>query len=289
MSTNINNFVRPTEGTDRRDINKLLELIHDLVAPEPEEEGVDKGVKLTDHIKLKTSTGSLSGATLLVTQTRARRNFVQRRKPPTVVNSYPLIHTLNSFSGITFPKTDTKFGARMEWDNTGYITIADQATLAPTNLTLSFWLYHPTSAATRVVIRKGLTQIPYQAILVTGDLLRFRIRNTSNTNFTKDVAFTPNTWQHWVLTWNSSANRMRVYLDKVLQGSDTTTSGTLDVNTESLSIGANGDGANKLLSGARSAHIALLDKEVDQTWVNNNFVLQPFLLLSLILIFVQQF
>ena len=80
MSSNINDYVRPTDKSSRRDINKILSLIHDLVAQEPESEGLQQRICLTPHVKRMTNTVTFRSITVSNTNDREIQNCGFRQK-----------------------------------------------------------------------------------------------------------------------------------------------------------------------------------------------------------------
>jgi len=274
--SNINDFVRPTSNIDRRDINKILELIHDLVAASPEDEGAQERITHASHLKTRTTTVTFGGATRLGSTFRDKETFANRRKPPTSITSYPLIHTSNNFSGITFPSLDTKFGGRIEWDGTGYITVADQARLKPTNkITLIGWFYLIKNTTLQELVKIQNTNPAYEIRIRTDDSIRFRVR-VGAINHNIDIltgSWTANAWNHLTLTWSGSPdNRFRVYLNKVQQGADITTSGALTYSgTDGLGIAAQPNGGNLLANLSRMSLLSILNTEYTQTNIDNHF------------------
>jgi len=279
MSSNINDFVRPTDKTSRRDINKILSLIHDLTAQEPEEEGLQERIMYTPHVKLRTSTVTSGAANLLDTDVLDMENWNWRRKKPSSVDTYNLVHTQVGAGALTFPVSDTKFGARCDYDGTNYITIDDDTILKPTDkLTISMWLYIPTNDSVQhTFIRKGVTNTSYLwRIETNGDLtIRIKTDNAGGTNYKITITngnYPLNTWFHATMTWKGTPdNRLRFYIDKVQKGGDVTTVGALYVNTDKLGIGANFDGQKIVLVNTRMALLSLLNEEVTQTWIDNHF------------------
>jgi len=280
MSSNINNFVRPTENADRKDINRILDMIHDLVSPEPEDEGVNERVMLRDHIRVKTNTVTIAGPDLLDSDTKARRNFIMRRKMPETVKSYPLVHTENSFGGITFPKLDTKLGCRIDFDGTGFISIADNSILKPTNkITIIGWFYLIKTATTQHLIKMQVANTVYNLRISNTDQLKIRVRtdNAGGTTYDKDIEtanWTDSQWNHITATWSGTPdNRLRIYLNKIKEGADITTAGILQyAGTDGLGIGAGPlGGSNKSTNGTRMALLSILNQEFTQAQIDTNF------------------
>ena len=154
MSSNINDYIKPTDhGYVRKDINKILNLIHDLVAVEAEQEGIKERIMFTPHKKIRTTSVIFGSPSLLETENREKQNWNWRRKKPSSVYSYDLVHATTGT--ITFPVSDTWYGGRCDSDGTGYITITDHDNLSPTDkITLCAHLYLPASAGGFVICEK---------------------------------------------------------------------------------------------------------------------------------------
>lgn len=199
--------------------------------------------------------------------------------------SYPLIDTKNSFGGVTFypkidhVKADVRHGGGMVLDGVGYITIADHSTLKPTDaITTVGWYYLNKTAALQEMYKMQNSNPPYELRIKSDDVLRARIHtdNAGGTNYDKDIAagsWTDGQWNHIVTTWKGAPdNRLRVYINKVKQGSDVVTAGALQyAGTDGLGIGAQPDGSSIISNGSRMAWLSLLNFEADQAWIDDHF------------------
>lgn len=264
------------------EVARIFTMLQGFREPLDEEFFIEFGIQ-SDETRLKSETHTIQGPDITKPQTRTllatRLNTVIIRKIAQPVNFYPLIHTENSFSGITFPAKDTKYGGRIEYDGTGYITVADATRLKPTDkISIIGWLYIPTNdSALHTFIRKGVTDTTYiLRILATNDLqARIRTDNGGGTNYKITVTagnFPLNTWFHFTMTWKGTPeNRLRFYIDKVQQGADITTAGALLNNTQSLGIGANFDGLIKVLANTRMAWLSILHDELTQAQITDHF------------------
>ena len=114
MSSNINDYVRPTDKSSRRDINKILSLIHDLVAQEPESEGLQQRISFTPHVKRMSNTVTFASTTVSNTDDRTIQNFMFSKKIPSEVTVYDLIHTTTGT--LTFTGDATKLGGGATFD-----------------------------------------------------------------------------------------------------------------------------------------------------------------------------
>lgn len=270
--SNIINYVRPSAGQSRKDINKILELITDFVAPNVEEGGAQQRITVTPHVRKYSTSVQFGGVDWPIAELRDRETFSFRRKVPNSPDSYPLVHTTNG-SGLTFPVKDTKFGGRMDFDGASHITIANDPVLDPTDkLSIAMWLYIPANSAFRFLMAKDNVDGTWEILLTdSSNVLRAEFDTSGGSNLI-DYNYIINTWFHLVVTWAGAPdNRMRLYVDKVQQGGDKTTSGTLDTSTEPLGIGSRPNGNVFIISGTRIAHLSLLHDEVNQTWIDKHF------------------
>lgn len=266
MSTNLNNYVRPTDATSRRDINKILELIHDLVAQIPEETGLQERIMFTPHVKVRTTSVTFGEANLLNTDVLDLENFNWRRKKPESVDVYTLIHTQVGAGTLTFPVSDTWFGGRCDADGTNYITIDDDDILDPT-ATISIALngYLPASGGGFVLVEK-VNQ--YRLRVADTNTLEWAVYVSGAYKTAVTFTYTPNTKYSIVATYKSSASGQKLYVDGSLVDSDSET-GSMSGTSNKLGILATGAGANIALDGTRIALLSILNAEVDSTWVTS--------------------
>lgn len=268
--SNINDFVRPTSTTDRRDINKILELIHDLVAAPVEDEGAQERITHASHLKTRTTTVTTGGATRIGSNFRDRENFVLRRKPPTVVKSYPLIHTSLGSGAFTFPGKDTKFGARCDTDGNRRIRITDQSILNPTTaFACAFWIFPQFGGALdHSIIDKA---VQYRVIIdKTTNTLRCIIKIGGVLEEVDFILPTTATWYHVTFMWDNTSNLLELYVDGVQRDTEIT-SGNADTTTNNLAIFATDDGSNPAPANTRLALLSLLNKKVSSVWITNHF------------------
>ena len=260
MSSNLNDYVRPTDKSSRRDINKILSLIHDLVAQEPESEGLQQRICFTPHVKLRTSTVTFGSTTVSNTDDRDIQNFVFRKKIPNTVKAYQLSHTTTGT--LTFDMSDTKYGGAGTFDGSSYISITDHVDLEPTSISFGGWFYLPATAssdtASQSIISKGVYELtidPHATaanqlratvsvfgesdlLLETGAVLQTEDSQTivGDTIIDQEVtyAFNPNAWNHIWVTFGS--NGLNLYLNNSLVATNSST-GTIQTNTDNLVIG----------------------------------------------------
>ena len=261
MSSNINDYVRPTDKSSRRDINKILSLIHDLVAQEPESEGLQQRICFTPHVKLRTSTVIFGSTDVSNTDDRTIQNFMFRKKIPSEVITYDIIHTTTG--SLTFTGNATKLGGGATFDGSSYVTITDHAELSPTEISLGGWFYLPATAssdtASQTLIDKGVYSLtidphataanqlratvnvfgPEDMVTEAGVILQTEDSVTLDGSVTTDreatYAFTPNAWNHIWVTFETP--NLKLYLNSSLVAINSDSEGVLQTNTNNLVIG----------------------------------------------------
>jgi len=263
----------PTVSSE--EIAKIFTHLQGLRDPLDEDFSIEFGVQ-ADETRLRKETHTIGvDITKSENRTRAatRTGQVMIRKIAQPLNFYPLVHVENSFSGVKFPANDTKFGGRVDADATGYITIADKTRLNPTgSMSVGFWGYFPDHSAVGTDDFIYLKSGQYSANLrINLNTIRFNMVDGVTTR-TKDITFTPNTWNHYVVTFkNAPDNRFRVYKDKVQDGADITTSGNQAVTANTFSVLNNNIGSTPLPANSRLAWLSFLNAELTQTQINNLF------------------
>ena len=261
MSSNLNDYVRPTDKSSRRDINKILSLIHDLVAQEPESEGLQQRICFTPHVKLRTSTVTFGSTTVSNTDDRTIQNFMFRKIIPAEVITYDLVHTTTG--SLTFTGNATKLGGGATFDGSSYVTITDHAELSPSVISLGGWFYLPATdsgdTASQTLIDKGVYSLSIDPHATASNQLRATVNVAGLSDMTTEAgvilqtedsvtlegdstidheityAFTPDSWNHIWVTWGSPD--LKLYLNNSLVASDTTVDGTLQANSNNLVIG----------------------------------------------------
>ena len=260
MSSNINDYVRPTDKSSRRDINKILSLIHDLVAQEPESEGLQQRICFTPHVTRKSNTVTFGTTTVSNTDDREIENFMFRKKIPLQVITYDIIHTTTG--SLTYSTSGTKFGGGATFDGSSYVTITDHPELAPTAISFGGWFYLPATASSdtayQSLISKGVYELsidPHATaanqlrakvnlsgdsdlLLETGAVLQTEDSQTIVGDATRDedvtYAFNANAWNHIWVTFGGAG--LKLYLNNSLVATNTST-GTMQTNTDNLVIG----------------------------------------------------
>jgi len=262
MSSNINDYVRPTDKSSRRDINKILSLIHDLVAQEPESEGLQQRISFTPHVKRRTSTVTFGSTTVSNTDDITIENFVFTKRVPPTMSVYP--HTHTTTGTLTFTGDATKLGGGATFDGSSYVTITDHAELSPSQFSMGGWFYLPATdsgdSASQNLMTKGVYELTIDPHSTASNQLRGRVNVFSTDNLVteagtilqtedsvtlegditgdKDVtyAFNADAWNHIWLTYSSTVGT-KLYLNNSLVASDATSIGTLQTNSDNLVIG----------------------------------------------------
>ncbi len=262
MSSNINDYVRPTSNTSRRDINKILSLIHDLQAQEPEEEGLQERIMLAPHVKLRTSTGTFATSDASNTDTRDIENFNWRRKKPAVVPTYNLVHaTTGTF---TFPTASTFDGARADNSGSQYITITDHADFDFVDeISICMKLILPASGGGFVLCEKVGE---YRLRVVDTNTIEWAVYDGSyktavTTTYTTNTAFT------LVVSYDTT-NGHTIYKDGSSVATDSL-SGNFANASGDLCLFATAGGTNIVPTGASIAFFGILNAEVSSGWVTN--------------------
>ena len=260
MSSNLNDYVRPTDKSSRRDINKILSLIHDLVAQEPESEGLQQRICFTPHVTRKSNTVTFGTTTVSNTDDREIENFMFRKKIPLQVITYDIIHTTTG--SLTYSTSGTKFGGGATFDGSSYVPITDHPELAPTAISFGGWFYLPATASSdtayQSLISKGVYELsidPHATaanqlrakvnlsgdsdlLLETGAVLQTEDSQTIVGDATRDedvtYAFNANAWNHIWVTFGGAG--LKLYLNNSLVATNVSV-GDLQTNTDNLVIG----------------------------------------------------
>jgi len=260
----------PTVSSE--EIAKIFTHLQGLRDPLDEDFSIEFGVQ-ADETRLRSEThlvGTDAASSKARTRLCTRLGTTMIRKIADPVNFYPLVHVENSFSGIKFPSVDTKFGGRVDADGSGYITIADEARLNPTDaITLIGWAYLPANTtANHVIAHKGT---PY---IVRGKInseLEFVVTAVTSGQHLLTFTYPLNIWFHFACTFkNTPENRARIYLNAIQQGADVTTTGNLTTTTTALGILANAAGAALMVTGERIAWLSILNAELTSAQITDH-------------------
>ena len=104
----LNDYIKPTDyGAVRKDINRILSLIHDITAQEPEDEGLQERICISSNVKLRTTSVVFGAANLLGLNYRDKESFVFRKNIPYPVYTYDLTHSTTGT--LTYSSNDTKY------------------------------------------------------------------------------------------------------------------------------------------------------------------------------------
>lgn len=262
--SDVSNYVRRTQSSDRNDINKILSIINPLSFPDPEDTGLKERIIFSPVTRRRTTTVTAGDPHREESDTRNRENALIRRIPPTSTYSYPLTHT--TLGTLSFPATGTKFGGRVTMGS-GNITIGTHSSLNPTTeLTLSGWIYSPIPASDGIVFQKNNQ---YELKLTTGLSLQFRVYSGS-WKTALSTTITANTWTHFVCTYKSTGSGQKLYKNGTLVQSDSET-GAIGTSSNDLGIGGDTSGTNRMASNSRLSIVQLLSSEANATWASNNY------------------
>ena len=258
----LNDYIKPTDyGAVRKDINRILSLIHDITAQEPEDEGLQERICISSNVKLRTTSVVFGAANLLGLNYRDKESFVFRKNIPYPVYTYDLTHSTTGT--LTYSSNDTKYGGGATFDGSSYITITDHARMDTSYVSLGGWFYLPATEVgdlSQNLIGKGtsfeLSVDPHSTApnqlratsydpsdssidteagvaLTTEDLTALEL--TYNTGASVVGTFTPNAWNHVIMT--RGAVNIKLYIDKVLTATDSSMDGPMIANTTDLIIG----------------------------------------------------
>jgi hypothetical protein len=259
----INDYIIPTDfGSVRKDINRILSMIHDLVAQEPEDDALQERIMVTPHVKKRTTSVTFGAASLSNTDTRDRFSTVWRRNKPSIVPTHTLSYaTTGTF---TFDGTVHKHGGSGTVDGSTFITITHDDLLQPsTNISFGGFFYLPATdagdVASQDIVDKGnyslkidphataANQLRAHVSLVSSDVdLLTESSLTIQTEDSLDLdqdngsvdyevtgTFTADAWNHIWFVWDGTD--LKLYIDKV-EASTITATGILYQNTQDCII-----------------------------------------------------
>lgn len=265
--SNINDYIKPSaSGSNRKDINKILSLIHDIVAQEPEDEGNKERIMFTPHVKRRTTTVIFGAPNVKKSEVRSKENFVFRRVKPTTVDSYDLIHTQVGAGVLTFPVKDTVLGCRCDADGTNYITIDDDDLLDPTaEISIALKLSLPASSGGFVILEK-VNQ--YRLRVVDTNTLEWAIFSGGSYKTAVTFVYTPSTKYSVIASYKSTSSGQKLYINGTLEDSDSET-GAMVGTSNKLGILATGAGASIAPNGVRIAIVTIQNDEVDSSFITD--------------------
>jgi len=259
----LNDYIKPTDyGAVRKDINRILSLIHDITAQEPEDEGLQERICISSNVKLRTTSVVFGAANLLGLTYRDRMSHIFRKSIPLSVYTYDLSHTTTGT--LTYSNSLTKFGGGATFDGSSYITITDHVRMNTSYVTLGGWFYLPATDSgdtdSQNLIGKGnefsLTVDPHstapnQLRAISRDPETTQIvteagvgittedstilEGTYNTESYVVGTFTPDAWNHVIMT--RGGVNIKLYINNVLAGTNATMDGPIMQGTDNLIIG----------------------------------------------------
>ena len=260
----LNDYIKPTDyGAVRKDINRILSLIHDITAQEPEDEGLQERITISSNVKLRTSNVTFGSTDRTNTDTLNKETTMFTRSIPSTVNAYDLIHTTTG--ALTFPVDNHKLGGGALFDGSSFITISDHDNLdTTTGLSFGGWFYLPATDSGDVsfqnILDKGtaysLTIDPHATaanqlrgivgiygtndmttesgtVITTEDSVSIDVDATINHNVTG--TFNPNAWNHIWITWADP--NLKLYINNTLTATNTSANGTMTTNSTDVTIG----------------------------------------------------
>lgn len=264
--SDVSNYVRTSDATTRDEINKILALINPLSFPDPESTGLKERIIFAAEVRKRTTSVVVGNPNRVLSNTRKRMTALMRRKVPTSVSSYPLIHTITGTE--TALSKDTKFGCRGDFNGSSYITINTDTLLNPTTeITIALWIYSPATSADGIIVAKNNQ---YELKFTSGNGISWRTYSGGAWRTAITTTFTANTWTQIVATYKSTSSGQKLYKDNVLVSSDALT-GALGTSSNNLGIGSS-PGASTVINGTRFAFLSILSNEVNSTWVGNHYI-----------------
>lgn len=237
MSSNVQNYLRPTGTQNRKDVNKILEALQDLFASPVEEEAVHERIALTPHRKKKTH-ATTTGELIDESQTESIENETETmlRVKPSQVKSYSLTHSETGTP--TYSVQGTKHGGRITFDGSTSLAINDDSLLDITDeITLSGYFYLPATESgdtTVFLLSKGVYSLEVQPHVIGANTIRGNV-TIGGTFYDVTGTYTANAWNQIVLTWKSP--NVKLYINGTLEDTNSNASGVLDTNSDSFEIG----------------------------------------------------
>jgi hypothetical protein len=259
----LNDYIKPTDyGAVRKDINRILSLIHDITAQEPEDEGLQERICISSNVKLRTTSVVFGAANLLGLTYKDRFSSVFRKVIPNNVYTYDLTHTTTG--SLTFTSNDTKFGGAGTFDGSSYITITDHARMDTSYVSLGGWFYLPATDAgdtlAQNLIGKGTSfQLTVDPHATAANQIRAIAYDPADSDFLTEAGITvttedsttlefsaesgasvtgtfiPDAWNHIIMT--RGAVNLKLYINNVLVSTDTSMDAIMATNNSDLIIG----------------------------------------------------
>ena len=249
------NFLRKTNA-EQATIDKIIQQLHSM-NPEVKGDASKTFKSFAPEVKKRTIT-SITGQldrTLELRRRRETSNF--NKKIPIPPKSYPLTHTTTGI--FTFTPDAHKYGGNGILDGSTYITVNDQATLDVTDeITIALHLKPQTSTGNDLIVSKSGAYV--LRIQNTNQIAWFVNSKTPVTyTYTGDIG----NWISVIATYKSTSSGQKLYIDNVLQGSDSET-GAITTNANDLKIA--GDGTLNLPNNTALSTLTIIHKEVASGW-----------------------
>ena len=184
------------------------------------------------------------------------------RQPPEIVVPCPLVETLTD-TGISFSTGingdfSKKFGGGAKFNGSSYITIGDHSILNRTDkISITGWIYSPSGISSGDIIKKNNQ---YQLYISASNTLAWRIHSGGAWKTPVTMSLTPDSWNHFAVTYKSTSSGQKIYKNAVLANSDSET-GAIATSSNTLGIANDGAGSSALPANTRLAWLSLLYSE----------------------------
>jgi len=230
LSSNIIDYVRVKQNSNRQDINKILQELLDLNAQDPEDAALQERIALSDGIRKRISTLiEATGADIFEDSgPRDRRSEAITMDYPLTCQTFP--HVVTENGTITFAAgvedSGTRFGGRGTFGGTNeYITLSHIASsdldLERTDAhSIAFWFKRPNDTSLDGLFGNrsafGATDIGISISLsTTGQIVYNICDGTTELQVVSAADLDDDLWHSVVCTYDGSSNRtgMNVYID----------------------------------------------------------------------------
>lgn len=261
--SDISDYLQTTSTLSRADLNKILEALQQI-RPKIDKDASKEFVALSNALRKRTLTVLRSGGpdVSVTTSDRLRESIYMKRKKPTTVNSYPLIHTTTGT--ITYPVAGHKLGGNGVFSGSSYITATDQVRLNVTDeISVGLWIKPPAASADGLIFSKNNQ---YQLKLQNPNQIAWRTYSGGAWRTAITYAYTPASWVNIMASYKSTSSGQKLYVNGSLNTSDALT-GALGTSVNDLKIG--GDGTSNVPNNTAFSWLTALHKEVSSGWVTD--------------------
>lgn len=186
------------------------------------------------------------------------------------VNSNTGTWSDGSGNSVAEETTTGQVGDALDFDGTDDdISIADDASLKPANITLAAWVYADSTGGGSHIMDKQSGSTGYGIYLPSGNVSSFVSVDSAWDN-TTGPALSTGTWYHIAATYDGTTHSL--YVDGALADSNTN-AGTLTHTTNSMNIGTRDGGGqrwNGIIDDVRVYDRALSASEINDIYSANN-------------------